>query len=370
LRPMPPHLLEELQPAARTHTPSERGYLDSYPIGDAPHHEEVQKKLVKLFFARYMSVSDDQIEAAIGHDNNPLVNRESYRQERRNCLRKIWWAMRYKTFGENSFFDKVVRHTVEQYEFEVAVYNIAISERTFQQVPPNENDHDRTTREANLERFSQAKADHISRYNIIRNSVLHEAQMKVQHIESASTAGMTIAQLRAQKQLIDEAKRLVEHHKIHNAPWPRTPIHVGASCPLQYYRDLSARATQFLWQSKWSPDVGITMLWEVRNVVDIPATLQNAGFMYKTMFVVFCIEASHICLAAPTPTQNAPMREVLARPGIRKVLYRHLGEASVRHWPEEPGLDLLKISAGSSKATKRKADALASSYTGLHFTKN
>jgi hypothetical protein len=380
LRPMPPHLLEDLQPAARTHTPSERGYLDYYPIGDAPHHEEVQKKLVKLFFARYMSVSDDQIEAAIGYDNNPLIHRESYRQLRRNCLRNIWSGMRYKTFGENSFFDRLVRHKVESYDFEVTMRVIARAEHVLQQVPLDENDHDRTTREANLERFSQAKAEHLSRYNISRNSALHEAQRRVQNIESASTAGMTIAELRAQKQLIDEAKRLVEHHKAHHAP--RSLIQRDSEDSedseevFEYYRDLSTRGKQLLWQSEWSFDVGTTMLWEVKNIIDIPATLGNAGFIYKTAFVVFCIEASQI--RPEVPTENEETTEVSANPGYaawfklprdRKPLYRHLGAASAVHWPNEPGLDLLRISAGSSRAVKRKADALGSSHAGLHFTK-
>jgi hypothetical protein len=117
----------------------------------------------------------------------------------------------------------------------------------------------------------------------------------------------------------------------------------------------------------WSPDVGTVMLWEVRNVVDIPATLDNADFIYKTAFVIFCIEAAHICREGST--SNGKMEEVLAKPQNRKVLYRHLGEASMVHWPNEPGLDLLRISAGSSKAVKRKADALGSSHAGLHFTK-
>jgi hypothetical protein len=367
LRPMPPHLLEDLQPAARTHTPSERGYLDRYPIGAVPHPEELQKQLVKLFFARYMSVSDDQIEAAIGHDNNPRVNLQSYRQQRRNHLRSIWWGMRYKTFGEDSFFDRIVRHTVEQYDFDVAVYNIAATEYILKQVPLNETDTERATREANLERFSQAKADHVSRYNASRNDALQQAERNLQYAGWGSTSGMTRAQRRAQNDLIEEAKRLVEHHKAHNAPWPNAPVHVAASCPVGYYHELSTRATQLLWQSMWSLDVGTTMLWEVGNVVDIPATLDNAGFIYKTAFVIFCIEAAHICPEGSTDIGR--MKEVLAKPQNRKVLYRHLGEASMVHWPNEPGLDLLRISAGSPRSAKRKADALGSSHAGLNFTK-
>jgi hypothetical protein len=378
LRPMPPHLLEELQPAARTHTPSERGYLDSYPIGDAPHHEEVQKMLVKLFFARYMSVSDDQIEAAIGHDNNPFVNRESYRQERRSLLEFEWMVIRARIFGEDGFFDKLVKHTVEKYDFEVTVYELARSECIFQQVPLNETAIDRTTREANLIEFSQAKADHISRYSLPRRQALEQAQKGLQQLKSASISQRTEYQRKTHQNLVDWATRLVNHHKAHNAPWPSTPPnHAAASCPLPYYRDLSTKAVQQFWQSLWSLDVGTNMLWEVHNVIDIPATLQHAGHIYKTAFVVFCVEAWQKCLAISS--ESTRLTKTLAKAGYsnvrvemrqdRKAFYRHVGGASVKYWPREPGLDLLRISAGGPNSAKRKADVLGPALAGLKFTK-
>jgi hypothetical protein len=370
LQPMPTHRLEELEPAERTQTPSERGYLDWYPVSYSLHPSELQEKLVKLFFARYMSVSGDQIEIAIGLDNNPLVNRKTDRQQQRNHLRNIWWTMRSKTFGENGFFDKLIKHTVEKYDFEVTIYNIAISERNFQQVPPNENENDRMTREANLERFRQALLDHVSRYNVSRRYALDEAQRDLSHAESAPVAGMTKAQLRAQKKLIDEAQRLVKHNKSHNATWPDAPIHVGTPYPPDYYRDFSTRAMQLFWQSKWSADVGTTMLWELRNVIDIPATLQHANFIYKTAFVVLCIEACQDYLAIPSEVfakGDYDARFQLTKD--RRGLYRHLGEASKVHWPNEPGLDLLQIPASSPNSAKRKASTLESSRTGFDFTK-
>jgi hypothetical protein len=379
LRPMPPHSLEELQPAARTHTPSERGYFESYPVSDGPHHEEFQVKLVKLFFARYMSVSDDQIETAIGHDNNPLVNRESYRKERREFLGFTWKVLRAGAFGVHNFFDDLVKHAVEKHDFEVVVHELARSERRFQQVQLDENDADRAIREANLEKFAQARADHISRYNLPRRLALEQAQNELQQLKSASTTQRTEHQREIHQTLIDGATRLVAHHKAHNKPWPSTPPgHAAASCPLPYYRDLSTRAIQHLWESLWSLDVGTNMLWEVKDMIDIPATLQYAGYIYKTVFVVFCVEAwqKHHAI----PAENATATEGLAKagyPGIRvemrqdlKTFYGHVSEASVKHWPDEPGLDLLRISAGGPNSAKRKVNVSEPARAGLRFTKD
>jgi hypothetical protein len=377
LRPMPPHILEDLQPAARTHSPSERGYLESYPVSDGPHHEEFQVKLVKLFFARYMSVSDDQIETAIGHDNNPLVNRESYRQERRSSLGFIWKVLRAGAFGVNNFFDDLVKHAVEKYDFEVVVYELARKENLFQQVPLNENDADRTIREANLEKFALARADHISRYNLPRLHALEQAEKELQQLKSDSRSPVTGYQREIYPALVGWATRLVNHHKTHNAPWPSAlPTLTAASCPLPYYRELSTRAVQHFWESLWSLDVGTTMLWELKDIIDIPATLQHAGYIYKTVFVVFCVEAWQKCLAIPL--ENARLTEALAEaeyPGIpvemrqdRNAFFRHVSEASEKHWPEEPGLDLLRISAGGPNSAKRKAEVLGSSCVGFRFT--
>jgi hypothetical protein len=379
LRPIPPHLLEDLQPAARTHSPSERGYLESYPVGDAPHHEEFQVKLVKLFFARYMSVSDDQIETAIGHDNNPLVNRESYRQERRSTLVFIWKVLRAGAFGVHNFFDDLVKHAVEKHDFEVVVYEIARKEHFLQQVPLDENNVDRLTRQANLDKFAQARADHISRFNLPRLRALEQAGKELQKLKSASTSQMTGIQRERHQTMVYWATRLLDHHKAHNAPWsPTLATHTAASCPRPYYRDLSTRAVQHFWESLWSLDVGTTILWEVKDVIDIPATLQHAEHIYKTAFVVFCIEAWQKCLAMPL--ENARLTEALAKAGYSsvrvemqqdlKAVHRHVSEASTKYWPEEPGLDLLRISAGGPNPLKRRADVLGPARAGLEFTRN
>jgi hypothetical protein len=377
LRPIPPNLLEDLQPAARTHSPSERGYFESYPVGDAPHHEEFQVKLVKLFFARYMCVSDDQIETAIGHDNNPLVNRESYRQERRSTLVFIWKVLRAGAFGAHNFFDDLVKHAVEKHDFEVVVYEIARKENLFQQVPLNENDGDRTIREDNLEKFAQARADHISRFNLPRLHALEQAEKELQKLTSASTSQMTGIQREGHQTMVYWATRLVNHHKAHNSPWsPTLATHTAASRPRPYYRDLSTREVHRFWESLWSLDVGTTILWEVKDVIDIPATLQHAEYIYKTIFVVFCVEAWQKYLAIPA--ENERLTEALAEagyPGIpvemrqdRNAFFRHVSEASEKHWPEEPGLDLLRISAGGPNPLKRKAEVLGSSCVGFRFT--
>jgi hypothetical protein len=118
----------------------------------------------------------------------------------------------------------------------------------------------------------------------------------------------------------------------------------------------------------WSRGIATTMLWGVRNAIDIPATPASAEHVYKGTFTAFCVDFLNICLGAGT--ENRILTAYLVKAGIRGraieireeelrlKLLASLGRYSKQLFPGEEGLDRLSVASGSSStSSKRKVSS-------------
>jgi hypothetical protein len=117
----------------------------------------------------------------------------------------------------------------------------------------------------------------------------------------------------------------------------------------------------------WAKDIAVAMLAGVKNVIDIPATLEDSEDMYMTLFVVYAMDTWKYCngVVFSNKAANIALHAAGVRGGhiemsgepMRPQVYANMSEASRRFFEDAPGkeLDRLRVSCDASETpSKRK----------------
>jgi hypothetical protein len=106
------------------------------------------------------------------------------------------------------------------------------------------------------------------------------------------------------------------------------------------------------------------MLWEVRNIIDIPATFANNEEYYKACFVVFATDTWRFC--GGTALENQRITRALIKDNYtnlkiemdtekhrRTHVYPNLAAVCAHYFDDQEGLELLRLPGGSEAKTDR-----------------
>lgn len=361
VRPMPPYRIGDITPAQFTQSPEQMGLQEASSGGSGPILAQIQERHMRVFYARYFSVSPEQLSVAIGIDQGLLTTAQQVRdyEQVKDRLEKQWEAMRSKTFGPNSFFDKFVEHTVLERNFRIVLYNMQRTQAMLGIAERNEDAAARTAREAERTALGLAVADHIDRYNASRIASIAAAQNDLNNsLLELHKPRNRAEELRFQDKLTMKRRTLAFRIQ-HDTAWPTLPDFSEFEerrvfpPPKILYKNMRPRTTIRFWKELWSLDIGATMLWQVRNTVDIPATLANAEDIYMNAFAILCIELWHHCLSVPFDNARATQRlqdagynvvaDVPCGAHERDLVYKYFGKSSKKYLPDAEGISALRL---------------------------
>jgi hypothetical protein len=389
-RPVP-RSYEDPTKITQTQSATAASYDDT--SNDAGRATLKQEVFVKLFFARCFDVSSDHMIVAIGMnihawrycslanqatgtDISNAPDQKAYLATKAR-LNNMWWTMRCKMFGKSSYLAKLVQHTVELYDFQTTIFNLARGEKVLGFSLPDETEEQKTARLAHQEEYKQAKAEHIARLKESRAATVQDTQRELDDLQDPER------EKPAAKNDIKTAQAALRHYQ-HEAKreWAPAILETYTSkeavpCELPTYDSMKVNAQQAFWESEWSSDIGTAMLWEVKRIINIPATLQNNMEFYKAAFVTFAADMWCVCSSASA--KNARINDYLREMGIHDInanmevlqsqVYTNLAGVNANYFDDLAGLDLLRLPRTSEAKPGKKRRAEAAFRSGFAFGK-
>jgi hypothetical protein len=330
-----------------------------------PRTSEQQERYIKLFYARAFNITGDQMAIAIGQDVHAAPDEAAY-EEMKGRLNNMWWRMRSKTFGPTAYLTVLVQHTVELLNFKVIVWDLAREARMRQYGPEKETAVEKEERLRTRKLYNDAVDEHLERLSSSRATVIAEAQKALDALQDKDRRKPASArELKAAKAALAHAKDDNEdcEPEIRDDNFAK-----GVGIPGRHtlYAEKDFLVRQRLWERVWNLDIGAAMLWEVRDPIDIPATLANNEEYYKAVFVVFATDTWRFCGRVPVENKGFSRESLLADHNDANIkregkkfrdshIYPNMADVRTVFFDDQEGLDLLRLPAGSEfKASKRK----------------
>jgi hypothetical protein len=196
------------------YSPTLAGYTEDSPL-DGLRSTFKQEIYIKLFWARYLGVSDSQMATAMGLSFHSADDPEEYNTANER-LEKIVESMCSKTFGSGGYLTKLVQHTVELHDYQAEVFNLARNEMVFGTACTGETDSERQTREVKQAAYRDAKNDMLAKLAAARSEEVVKAKDALQSLQAASR------KVRAKEADIKTARLTLQHHEAQDTPWHPT----------------------------------------------------------------------------------------------------------------------------------------------------
>jgi hypothetical protein len=289
-----------------------------------------QDDFLKLFLARYFHVNPEQAALCLGLDRHAAPNSQAYKSSKDRVLDRFH-TMRNRIFGNGSYLAKLTHHVVALHDFQATVFNIARLERIADFAVPGESADARATRLALRDRLGAVKTEHLDRLTAARAASTQAAEDELERLEGLVDAKGRSGQTK--KVSATELQRAIRtsnfHHK-HNMPWAPTSMdsfgRLEALPPpkLMYAYKITA-VQQRVWHKEWSLDIAANMLWQTREVVDIPATLLDKGICeyYEAVFTIACHNLWLFVVGVDE--EKANLTTALVTAGVRGIAIRMKG---------------------------------------------
>jgi hypothetical protein len=213
--PKPPLLFRYDDLAAHdVYSPASGKYTEDSPL-EGLRSTFKQEIYVKLFWARYLGVSDSQMATAMGLSFHSADDPEEYNAASER-LGKIVDSMRSKTFGPGGYLAKLVQHTVELHDYQAVVFNLARNEMVFGTACTCETDSERQTREVKQAAYRDAKNDMLAKLAAARSEEVVKAKDALRSLQATSR------KVRAKEADIKTARLTLQHHEAQDTPWHPT----------------------------------------------------------------------------------------------------------------------------------------------------
>jgi hypothetical protein len=111
-----------------------------------------------------------------------------------------------------------------------------------------------------------------------------------------------------------------------------------------------ATVNEWFWQEKWTPNIGANILCEVRDIIDIPATLAANEAFFRAVWVTFARNTWLYCGSVAEASRAAQLQ--LEAIGVRNIIiqmeneslrdrfvYPHVAAVNAWYFAGELGLD-------------------------------
>jgi hypothetical protein len=128
-----------------------------------------------------------------------------------------------------------------------------------------------------------------------------------------------------------------------------------------------APVNEWFWQEKWTTEIDANILWDVRDIIDIPATLAANEAFYRVVWVTFARNTWLYCGSVAESSRAAQLQ--LEAIGVRNItiqmeneslrdrfVYPHVAAVNVWYFAGELDLEKMRMSADTdaeSEAEKR-----------------
>jgi hypothetical protein len=292
-----------------------------------------QDDFIKLFLARYFHVNPEQAALCLGLDRHAAPNSQAYKSSKDRVLDRFY-TMRNRIFGNGSYLAKLTHHVVALHDFEATVFNISRLERIADLAVPGESADARATRLALRNHLGAAKTEHLDRLTAVRAAAAQAAEDELGRLEGLVDARGRSGQTKVSATELQRAIRTADFHHKQNVPW--APISMDAFDRLEalpppklMYAYRITAVQQRVWHKEWSLDIAANMLWQTRDVVDIPATLLDKSTCeyYEAVFTIACHNLWQFVVGVDE--ENAHLTTALVTAGIRGVAIRMKGTQKV-----------------------------------------
>jgi hypothetical protein len=318
------------------YSPTLAGYTEDSPL-DGLRSTFKQETYIKLFWARYLGVSDSQMATAMGLSFHSADDPEEYNVASER-LEKIVDSMRSKTFGPGGYLTKLVQHTVELHDYQAVVFNLARNEMVFGTACTGETDSERQSREVKQAAYRDAKNDMLAKLAAARSEEVVKAKDALQSLQAASR------KVRAKEADIKTARLTLQHHEAQDTPWHPTleasyPTLLHMPPPKLRYAEQHEEIVKLVWEKVWSNDIAANMLWEVRDTINILTSLAENEDFYRTAWVVFASVTWRYCGGVKNRRECKALR--------LEHVYPSLAAVHAQFFAGEPGLEKLRLSKTS-----------------------
>jgi hypothetical protein len=360
----------KLVPAPITVKPSERGYTSG--LLGAPE-VATQEQWVRLFYARYFDVTPTELAITFGTSPLPSVGTEQHKAIRRS-LNQIWKGLRTRAFGAKSPLSLLVQHKVEEFDFLSTLSRLFRMEILFNRIPVG----------GEAPRAQQLRLGLATRYANIKDEHIRRADCSMEAAVADATRTVDIARSGAQNALkssrIREARNILEFREQEERKWKnkladlKSNDRLTAHGPVEKtYAYLTNDCQQRFWEKIWCKDVAVALLSGLKNVIDIPATLEHSDALYQAVFMAYAMDVWQYCIGVEYGNRFAT--EALKAAGVqggviemageslRPQVYANMSGASRSLFEDAPGkeLDRLRISivepdSPKEAPSKRKLD--------------
>jgi hypothetical protein len=283
----------KLTPAPITIKPSEGGYTLGFP---GTREVETQEELVKLFYARHFDVTSTELAMSIGTSLNLSGDREAYRQSK-DSLTQIWKGLRLTAFGAKSPLSQLVQHKVEEFDFLAILTELFRMEIVLNRVPVGgETPNARQLRLSMATKYGNLKDEHVRRMDHSMTEAVANATRALNLVRSGANNVLKSSR-------ILEARSVLEFRKQEESKWASELARLrswtnptGHGPAEKRYAYLTTHSQQAFWDKIWSKDVAVVMLTGLKDIIDIPATLEHSETMYKALFIVYAMDVWNHCI--------------------------------------------------------------------------
>jgi hypothetical protein len=366
----------KLVPAPITTKPSEGGYTLGFP---GTREVATQEELIKLFYARHFDVTSTELAISIGTSVLLSGDRAAYRRSKKS-LTRIWRGLRLRAFGAKSPLSLLVQHKVEEFDFMTTLTKFLQMETVFNRVPVGgETPQTQQLRIEKAELYGRLGSEHITRMD---RSMAEAVANTTQALNLARTG----AHNAMKSSRIREARNILEFREQEEREWKselarlRTWTNPTGHGPAEKtYAKMTPDCQQSFWEDIWSKDVAMAMLSGVKNIIDIPATLEESEDLYMTLFIVYAMDTWKYC--SGVEFSNRATNNALRAAGIpggviemsgeamRSQVYANMSEASRIFFDDAPGkeLDRLRIACDASEARSKRKLVEAKFIPNLHI---
>jgi hypothetical protein len=328
------------------------GYTDDAPLDGlkGPHKQEVY---AKLFWARYLGVSDSQMVTAMGLSFHSTDDLETYNAATER-LTEIVDTMRSQAFGPTGYLAKLVQHTVEMRDYEAVLFDLARNEMVFGFICTGETDSERHVREAKQAAYRDTKNEMLARLGASQDKEITKAKEVLEALQR---------KVRAKAADINTARKVLQHHEAQEIVW--SPGLNASYESLQHmprpklrYGEEHDVVVQLIWEEVWTRDIGANMLWPVRDTINIPASLEANEDFYRAAWVVFASDTWRYCISVEPRSERETLQSM-------ELVYVNLAAVHKEFFAGELGLGKLKLSetadpkAGLKRAPPSSSRSLA-----------
>lgn len=243
--------------------PSEAGFRDE-PSCDGLRAVTDQEAYTKLYYARYMRVTDVQLSNAMGVSKRNDMQTGEYRSQLHH-IKNLFQVYRSKTFGPGSYLYQLVRHSVETVDFNVALFNLERRKRIYSCRAETLNGEHREPMEAEVRKTESVINEHLDRLKDVCKSDAQKAVVQLSNMEAINATDSHEVRI---------ARESLKHCQIwasdvsHIPKLPTDVVSIGfvpEKRPVYAYK--SMRAKQDLWEKVFSQDVFACMLWPLRDFI-------------------------------------------------------------------------------------------------------